>query len=283
MDKYGIDPEIFEKMKKICEKVAGFPIAQYNWNEIANKLTGNGALLKYDWAAIQEKIKTNSLIFSMSDEFREYANIVRESEGLSEEEFEKKFSAEIERSRELGRNGWIPSEHGNPRDFAEWSKYLHESPERIMEFFEEDDERVIKHIKHTLNSIYVEKPYVTYYQNGIKAFDNKDYMTAALYLTILFEIRISNLVEFPKKNAKNQRLRYQDKYSSYGYSIQKNKDLIFLIFIQLLRNIPIGCFALVIFHWIWNRILSQNLIIWIEHGCCMVGAAGKQQKRIVFS
>lgn len=224
MDKYGIDPEIFEKMKKICEKVAEFPIAQYNWNEIANKLTGNGALLKYDWAAIQEKIKTNSLIFSMSDEFREYANIVRESEGLSEEEFEKKFSAEIERSRELGRNGWIPSEHGNPRDFAEWSKYLHESPERIMEFFEEDDERVIKHIKHTLNSIYVEKPYVTYYQNGIKAFDNKDYMTAALYLTILFEIRISNLVEFPKKNAKNQRLRYQDKYSSYGYSIQKNKD-----------------------------------------------------------
>ena len=202
MDKYGIDPEIFEKMKKICEKVAGFPIAQYNWNEIANKLTGNRALLKYDWAAIQEKIKTNSLIFSMSDEFREYANIVRESEGLSEEEFEKKFSAEIERSRELGRNGWIPSEHGNPRDFAEWSKYLHESPERIMEFFEEDDERVIKHIKHTLNSIYVEKPYVTYYQNGIKAFDNKDYMTMALYLTILFEIRISNLVEFLKRMQK---------------------------------------------------------------------------------
>lgn len=224
MDKYGINPATFEKMKTICEKVAGFPITQYDWNEIANKITGNGALLKYDWAAIQEKVRTNSLIFSMSDEFRQYASIVRESEGLSEEEFEQKFSKEIKRSRKLGRNGWIPSEHGKPKHIAEWSEYIPNSPEKIMEFFEKDDEKVIKKIKNILSRVYTQKPYITYYQNGIKAFDNKEYMTAALYLTILFEIRISNLVEFPKKNAKNQRLRYQDKYSSYGYSIQKNKD-----------------------------------------------------------
>lgn len=224
MDKNGINPEILENIKKIYEAVPDSPIAQYNWNEIAMKFTESVKFPQIDWTAIQENFRTTSLVFSMSDEFREYVRIVKESEGLSEEEFEKKFSAEIEQSRELGRNGWIPSEYGNPRDFAEWRSYIHESPEKIMDFFEENDENVIKQIKHTLDSIYVEKPYVTYYQNGIKAFDNEEYMTAALYLTILFEIRISNLVEFPKKNVENKRLRYKDKYSSYGYSIQKNKD-----------------------------------------------------------
>lgn len=224
MDKYGIDLKTFDKLKNTYEKISGFPVAQYNWKEIADKLTGNKYLFSTDWAVIQERVRENSLIFSMSDGFRKYISVVKETEGLSEEEFERRFVAEVERSRELGRNGWIPTEHGNPRHFAEWNIYIHESPEKIMDFFEKDDERVIKQIKSKLSGIYVEKPYVTYYQNGIKAFDNMEYMTAALYLTILFEIRISNLVEFPEKNAKNQRLGYKDKYSSYGYSIQKNKD-----------------------------------------------------------
>ena len=224
MDKYGMDPKTFESLKNVYEKISGFPIVRYNWNEIAEKFTENKYLFSTDWTAIWERLQENSLMFSMSEEFKKYVNVVKETEGLSEEEFEKRFSVEVERSRELGRNGWIPTEHGNPRHFAEWTRYIHESPEKIMDFFEMDDERVIKHIKRKLSSIYVKKPYITYYQNGIKAFDNKEYMTAALYLIILFEIRISNLVEFPKKNAKNQKLQYKAKYSSYGYSIQKSKD-----------------------------------------------------------
>ena len=162
----------------------------------------------------------NSL-FLMTDKFREYVKVVRETQGITVEEFEQKFSKEIERSRKVGRSGWIPSEHGKPKDIAEWSEYLPDSPEKIMEFFEKDNEKVIKQIKYKLSRVYTQKPYIIYYQNGIKAFDNKEYMTAALYLTILFEVRISNLVEFQKKNGKST---YKIKYSSYGYSIQKNRD-----------------------------------------------------------
>jgi len=220
----GLDEKTYENLKKIQEKMSGYSIPQIDFSKMEKRLTELKKLVPCDLMTLQERLITNSNLFLMTDKFREYVKVVRETEGITEEEFEQKFSKEIERSRKLGRNGWIPSEHGKPKHIGEWSEYILDSPEKIMEFFEKDDEKVIKKIKNILSRVYIQKPYITYYQNGIKAFDNKEYMTAALYLTILFEIRISNLVEFPKKNAKNQRLRYQDKYSSYGYSIQKNKD-----------------------------------------------------------
>lgn len=224
MKNAGLDEKTYENLKKIQEKMSGYSIPQIDFSKMEKRLTELKKLVPCDLMTLQERLITNSNLFLMTDKFREYVKVVRETEGITEEEFEQKFSKEIERSRKLGRNGWIPSEHGKPKHIVEWSEYILDSPEKIMEFFEKDDEKVIKKIKNILSRVYIQKPYITYYQNGIKAFDNKEYMTAALYLTILFEIRISNLVEFPKKNAKNQRLRYQDKYSSYGYSIQKNKD-----------------------------------------------------------
>lgn len=224
MKNAGLDEKTYENLKKIQKKMSGYSIPQIDFSKMEKRLTELKKLVPCDLMTLQERLITNSNLFLMTDKFREYVKVVRETEGITEEEFEQKFSKEIERSRKLGRNGWIPSEHGKPKHIAEWSEYILDSPEKIMEFFEKDDEKVIKKIKNILSRVYIQKPYITYYQNGIKAFDNKEYMTAALYLTILFEIRISNLVEFPKKNAKNQRLRYQDKYSSYGYSIQKNKD-----------------------------------------------------------
>ena len=224
MKNAGLDEKTYENLKKIQEKMSGYSIPQIDFSKMEKRLTELKKLVPCDLMTLQERLITNSNLFLMTDKFREYVKVVRETEGITEEEFEQKFSKEIERSRKLGRNGWIPSEHVKPKHIAEWSEYILDSPEKIMEFFEKDDEKVIKKIKNILSRVYIQKPYITYYQNGIKAFDNKEYMTAALYLTILFEIRISNLVEFPKKNAKNQRLRYQDKYSSYGYSIQKNKD-----------------------------------------------------------
>ena len=224
MKNAGLDEKTYENLKKIQEKMSGYSIPQIDFSKMEKRLTELKKLVPCDLMTLQERLITNSNLFLITDKFREYVKVVRETEGITEEEFEQKFSKEIERSRKLGRNGWIPSEHGKPKHIAEWSEYILDSPEKIMEFFEKDDEKVIKKKKNILSRVYIQKPYITYYQNGIKAFDNKEYMTAALYLTILFEIRISNLVEFPKKNAKNQRLRYQDKYSSYGYSIQKNKD-----------------------------------------------------------
>ena len=224
MKNAGLDEKTYENLKKIQEKMLGYSIPQIDFNKMEKRLTELKKLVPCDLTTLQERLITNSNLFLMTDKFREYVKVVRETQGITVEEFEQKFSKEIERSRKVGRSGWIPSEHGKPKHIAEWSEYIPNSPEKIMEFFEKDNEKVIKQIKYKLSRVYTQKPYITYYQNGIKAFDNKEYMTAALYLTILFEIRISNLVEFPKKNAKNQRLRYQDKYSSYGYSIQKNKD-----------------------------------------------------------
>lgn len=224
MKNAGLDEKTYENLKKIQEKMSGYSIPQIDFSKMEKRLTELKKLVPCDLMTLQERLITNSNLFLMTDKFRKYVKVVRETEGITEEEFEQKFSKEIERSRKLGRSGWIPSEHGKPKDIAEWSEYLPDSPEKIMDFFEKDDEKVIKQIKNILSRVYSQKPYITYYQNGIKAFDNKEYMTAALYLTILFEVRISNLVEFPKKNKKNGKMTYKDKYSSYGYSIQKSKD-----------------------------------------------------------
>lgn len=197
--------------------------AECDWSKLAQQIASvqNTGI---NFGVLQERLNSDLLLASMSDELRAYTKIVNETLGISEDEFEKRYSAELERSRELGRNGWIPSEHGNPRAFAKWHQWVKKSPEKIMDFFEDDNGRVIKSIKEKLFAIYVDAPYRLYYQNGISAFERQDYMTAALYLTILFEVRISNLVDFPKRSANNKRLKYTDKYSGYGFSVQKEKD-----------------------------------------------------------
>lgn len=160
---------------------------------------------------------------SISEKFRDYIKIVKESEGLTEKEFEEKFSTELEQSIKLGQHGWVPSEHGNPRNFSEWAEWIEKCPEKILEFFEEDDHNVLNRIIETLSGIYVELPYKTYYEKGLYYFKMEDYMTAAMYWTILMEIRITNLVDFPKQGQSSKRLTYRDKYSEYGFSLQRQK------------------------------------------------------------
>jgi len=93
-----------------------------------------------------------------------------------------------------------------------------------LEFFEEDDHNVLNRIIETLSGIYVELPYKTYYEKGLYYFKMEDYMTAAMYWTILMEIRITNLVDFPKQGQSSKRLTYRDKYSEYGFSLQRQKE-----------------------------------------------------------
>lgn len=79
----------------------------------------------------------------------------KESESLSEEEFEKKYGSEFEICKTLGEHGWVVSGHSNPRYIKNWYKALIESePDKIVWFFEEDDDRVIKNIMDTLESKY---------------------------------------------------------------------------------------------------------------------------------
>lgn len=190
------------------------------------KITSNSRLMSKEFAEKMEEltsfVKNITVSIPFSKELEEYAKIARESENLTEEEFEKRFNAEYTRNKELGEYGWIPSEHCTPKEINMWHQCLQDSPHEIIDFFEEDNFRVLNDIRDTLSTYYSERPYALYYQNGLAAFDREEYMTAAMYWTILLENRVANLVEFPEK-IDGKRVTYKVKYSDKGFAIQKNK------------------------------------------------------------
>lgn len=215
--------KMFENMSKISEQLKNLQLPQIDWNNVVkrqSKINRIGRQL----SQLNELCSNNLVALSISEKFRDYIKIVKESEGLTEKEFEEKFSAELEQSIKLGQHGWVPSEHGNPWNFSEWAEWIEKCPEKILEFFEEDDHNVLNRIIETLSGIYVELPYKTYYEKGLYYFKMEDYMTAAMYWTILMEIRITNLVDFPKQGQSSKRLTYRDKYSEYGFSLQRQKE-----------------------------------------------------------
>lgn len=148
----------------------------------------------------------------LSDEVKEFIREAKESESLSEEEFEKKYGGEFEVCKTLGEHGWVVSEHSNPRYIKNWHKALIEGePEKITYFFEEDEDRVIKSITNSLEIKYDDPVNRNYYSRGIKAFQDKDYMTCAMYLVGLLEARVNALVQFPP------RTKYREKFSDKGF------------------------------------------------------------------
>ena len=56
-----------------------------------------------------------------------------------------------------------------------------------------------------------------YYSRGIKAFQDNDYMTSAMYLVGLLEARVNALVQFPP------RTKYKEKFSEKGFVDVKQK------------------------------------------------------------
>lgn len=166
-------------------------------------------------------IKNINFSILVLEEIKEYARIAKDTENLTEKEFEERFNAGYERSKKLGSCGWIPFEYCNEKEIDMWYQYLHDSPQKILEFFEENNCHRLNDIKNTLSKYYSERPFLLYYQNGIAAFERSEYMTAAIYLTILLENRIANLVEFPEKvNGRNPTYAY--KYSDEGFKNQKS-------------------------------------------------------------
>lgn len=57
-----------------------------------------------------------------------------------------------------------------------------------------------------------------YYSRGIKAFQDNDYMTCAMYLVGLLEARVNALVQFRPKT------RYREKFSDKGFADVKQKQ-----------------------------------------------------------
>ena len=150
--------------------------------------------------------------FQLSEDVKEFIQEAKESENLSEEEFEKKYGSEFEVCKTLGEHGWVVSGHSNPRYIKNWYKALIEGePDKIVCFFEEDDDRVIKNITDTLERKYNDPVNRNYYSRGIKAFQDNDYMTCAMYLVGLLEARVNALVQFPP------RTKYREKFSDKGF------------------------------------------------------------------
>lgn len=157
--------------------------------------------------------------FQLSAEVREFIQDAKQSEQLSEKEFEKRYGEEFEICKKLGEQGWVVSIHSNPKYIENWYKALIENePEKITEFFDKDEGSVLKDIINTLDTKYDNPVNKNYYSRGIKAFCDKDYMTTAMYLVGLIETRINTLVKFPEK------AKYKEKFSNKGFAEMKKEQ-----------------------------------------------------------
>lgn len=180
--------------------------------ELLNRPTEIKSQMK-ELSRVAEQLSEVIPSFQLSEEVRKFIQEAKESESLSEEEFEKRYGEEFEVCKVLESNGWVVSGHSNPRYIKNWYKALIEGePDKIISFFEEDDGRVIKNITATLEQKYDDPVNKNYYSRGMRAFQNNDYMTSAMYLVGLLEARVNALVQFPP------RTKYKEKYSDKGFA-----------------------------------------------------------------
>lgn len=171
-----------------------------------------------NFTRLSKQLSELTQTFQLSEEMKGFIQAVKESESLSEEEFEKKYGEEFEVCRTLGEHGWVVSGHSNPRYIKNWYKALIEDRiEEIIYFFEKDEGRVIKSITVSLGRKYNDPVNRNYYSRGIKAFQDNDYMTSAMYLVGLLETRVNALVQFPP------RMKYREKFSDKGFVDVKQK------------------------------------------------------------
>lgn len=186
-----ISPETLVKFQELSDRL----------NEWKNSLNNMPGLLK------------------LAEMLKNYEYEVRGTEGLTEAEFEEKYKAEIERSEMFGKNGWVISEHSNPADIKKWEQLLYEGEAKVVEFFDGEEIAILDVIIEELQEKYVSNEIQLYFRNGMQAFENEDYMTAAMYLLALLDNRVNELVNFP-----NQRMSYKVKYSNKGFATQKAED-----------------------------------------------------------
>ena len=183
----AISPEALAKFQELSDKL----------NEWKNSYNNMPGLLKF------------------AEILRNYQQEVRETEGLSEIEFEEKYRSEIEWSEKFGKNGWVISEHSNPADIKNWEQLLCEGEAKVAEFFDGEDIVILDVIIEGLQEKYVSDEIQLYSKKGMQAFENEDYMTAAMYLLALLDNRVNKLVDFP-----NQYMSYKVKYSNRGFANQ---------------------------------------------------------------
>ncbi len=159
-----------------------------------------------------QKITSNVSFHFLTEEMKNYIDEAKANENLSQSEFEGKYSYEMEVCKQLGRAGWVVSEHSNPRVIKEWYDFLlHQDEKKISTYFEGNG-CILVNILKKLEQEYRTAPYKIYYSNAKYYFDREEYMTSAMYLVSLIDVRINTLMNYPK----NIRYNWQ-KYSVEGF------------------------------------------------------------------
>lgn len=192
--------EIAKKQEELYKNVtkAISPEALAKFQELSNKLS--------EW---KNSLNNMPGLLKFAEMLKNYQQEVRVIEGLTEAEFEEKYRSEIEWSEKFGKNGWVISEHSNPADIKNWEQLLREGEAKVAGFFDGEDIVILDVIIEGLQEKYVSDEIQLYFKNGMQAFENEDYMTAAMYLLALLDNRVNKLVDFP-----NQHMSYKVKYSN---------------------------------------------------------------------
>lgn len=212
----NISPELVELCQNVSELDSVLKINISPDQLSASKRVENQI---QDFTQISKQLTGILPTFQLSKEMQEYIQEAKESEKLTEEEFEKKYSEEFKKCKFLGDNGWVVSGYSNPRHIENWYKALIEDePEKITNFFEKDNDCVVKNAIIMLESKYDDPVNRNYYSRGIKAFRDNDYMTCAMYLVGLLEVRVNALVQFRPGT------KYRDKFSNKGFADVKQKQ-----------------------------------------------------------
>ena len=172
--------EIAKKQEELYKNVtkAISPEALAKFQELSNKLS--------EW---KNSLNNMPGLLKFAEMLKNYQQEVRVTEGLTEAEFEEKYRSEIEWSEKFGKNGWVISEHSNPADIKNWEQLLREGEAKVAEFFDGEDIVILDVIIEGLQEKYVSDEIQLYFKNGMQAFENEDYMTAAMYLLALLDNR----------------------------------------------------------------------------------------------
>lgn len=187
----NISPEVKAKFQEIADSLN-------RWKESLNNMPG---------------------LIKVAEMLQNYEQYVRANEGLSEEEFEEKYRDRIERSKRSGRNGWVMTQYAALDELMEWEQIFEEGEYAGERYFDGEGISILLEIKKELEEKYTSGAEHHYYYRGIAAFENSDYMTAAMYLFGVLDYRVSKLVKFPEK-----RLSNREKYSDKGFRDQKEED-----------------------------------------------------------
>lgn len=160
-------------------------------------------------------------IFPLSEKTMAFIEEAKASENLSHEDFLNKYGEEIDVCKAIGQAGWVISEHSNPRKIKEWYQLIAQGKEKeIADYFDAENGHTLKSIRNNLSLCYVEAHSCRYYNKGIEAYDEEDYMTAAMYLVALLEARINDYMNYPSKTP------YSKKYSDKGFEQHLSQEFL---------------------------------------------------------